>query len=222
MTISNKSQGNYVNLLKLKADKIFQNKNLNVVLNDDIWGEDTLLLRSGRYLNEDLINKLLNFGIKNINVNFVEKNEDVKEQEFVVNEFIKNQNVLIVEKNILNTAWFVRNLIDIGFSEGNILITGDYNFINQYFRVKKINFIFIGLPLYEKCIKCINKYSLLRHTHAFVIMESRDSLRKIENNYSSEVKFLRKPLSSKTFNALINRALSTNLLDFYTEETNVC
>lgn len=218
MTTSSKSQGSFVDLLKLKVDRIFQNEKLRIMLNDDIWENDTLILKSGRYLSEDLVNKLLNFGVKRVSVDFIEKKEEELNQDSLISEFVKSQNILIVEKNLLNTAWIVRNLIDIGFNEKNIFITSDHNSINHYFKVKKINFVFLGFSLYEKCMKSVNKYSMLKNTHAFVIMENKDSLRKIEKNYFSEVKFLRKPLGSKTFFSFVNRALNCNLLDFYTEE----
>ncbi len=219
MSINSTIKGNYVDLLKLKADKIYQNDNFKLILSDDIWGKGTLLLKSGRHLSEELINKLINFGIKNISVDFVKKSETEKES--LLKEFIKSQNALIVEKNILNSAWVVRNLVDIGFNEKNILVTGEPNLINHFLKLKKVNFIFVGFSLYEKCEKCVNKYSLLRDKHVYVIMESKDNLKKLEKNYSTNVKFLKKPLSAKEFNSLIIKALSANLLDFYTEEASV-
>jgi|GEM_PF-2301141 len=219
MNTINRPRNNYVDLVRLKADKIFQNRKLNMVLNDDIWGRNTLLVKSGGYLTEDLINKLLNFGIKSVNVNFVENNdENESAQDPIISQFIENQYVLIIEENLLNTAWLVRNLVDAGFSEKNIFITADYNSINRYFKIKKVNFIFVGMSLYEKCMKCVNKYSLLKGTYAYVIMENKDSARKIKSDYYSEVKFLKKPLNTRIFNNIINQALNYNLMEFYADK----
>ena len=216
--MNKKSTSNYVDLVKLKAEKLFQNKNLGIFLNDDIWENSTLLVKGGRYLTEDLINKLLNFGVKQVDVDFIEKNDGNRK---IINDFINNQNVLIIENNLLEASWLVRNLVDIGFKEGNIFVTADYNSINRYFRIKKINFIFTGFSLYEKCLKCVNKYSMLKNTHAFVTMEKKDSLRKIERDYNSDVKFLRKPLNAKLFKRSIINALNHNLLDSYVEEERI-
>ena len=210
---------NYVDLVKIKVDKIVKNRKLDIVLNDDIWGESTLLVKSGKYLTESLINKLLNFGVKQVRVNFVKSDEEMQDPDAI--EFIKNQCALILENNLLNTAWLVRNLVDIGFKEKNIFITAEPNYINRYFQIKKINFIFAGFSLYKQCLRSINKYSLLRNTHAFVIMGKNDSLRKIKNDYNSDVKFLKQPLSPNVFNFHVNTVLNDNLLDFYQEEVSI-
>ncbi|HSA07551.1 MAG TPA: hypothetical protein P5556_10280 [Candidatus Gastranaerophilales bacterium] len=220
MTEKNASMNNYVELVKLKTEKILQNNDLDIVLSDDIWGKSTLLVKSGGYLTEELINKLLNFGIKKVPVNFVEK-DNAHSETLLTKEFLKTQCVLILENNVLNSAWLVRNLVDTGFSQGNIFVTSDYNSINQYFKIKKINFIFTGMSLYEKCQRVLNKYSLLRSTHAFVIMEKQETARKIKQNFLSGVKFLKKPLNAKVFSFLLNNALQENLLNLYVEEVSV-
>jgi len=222
MALNTKSMNNYVDLIRLKAEKILQNKDFGITLNDDIWEQSTLLVKSGGYLTEDLINKLLNFGIKKVQVNFVKKEEEqtLEEQDFL-GDFVKTQNALILENNLLNASGLVKKLVDMGFNKSNIFITANHNSINKYFRAKKINFVFTGLPFYKKCARCVNKYSLLRNTHAFVLIERHDSMRKVENNYASDVKFLRKPVNFKFLKILINKALNYNLQDFYAEEADI-
>ncbi len=225
MSVKQKYIPNYVDLIKLKVDKLMQSRKLSIILNDDVWDKGTLIVKSGGYLTEELINKLINFGIKKVNVNFVEQSEEKPSESAiyrpVLKDFVKNQNVLIVDKNVLNTAWFVRNLVDMGFNQGNVFVTSDINSINQYFRAMSIDFLFVGFSLYENCPKCVNKYSMLKSTQVFVIMESKDSLRKMKTDYSSNIKFLRKPLGTKAFNVLVNKSLSANLVEYYTEEASV-
>ena len=224
MVVKNKSIKNYVDLIWLKAGKMLENEHLSIILDDDIWENDMLIVKSGRYLTEKLINKLLNFGIKKVNVNFedTESNENYKKNEnILINKFIKTQNVLVIENNFLNTGWLVKNLLTSNFNKNNIFVTSAYNSINKYFRSKKINFIFISCALYEKCQKCVDKYSLLKDTHVFVIMEKDDSARKIKNNYNSDIRFLIKPLSIKRFNFFIKQVLNLNLLNFYMDDAKI-
>lgn len=231
MANSNRVMTNYVDLIRLKAEKFLQNGKFGIMLNDDIWEDGTLLVKSGKYLTDSLLSKLINFGVKKVNVNFVEKEaemilleqEAVKnfEPEYVSNNFVKTQNVLIIENNLINASWIVRSLIDIGFSEGNIFVTANYNSINKYFKVKKINFMFIGLSLYEKCSKSFNKYSLLKNTHSFALIEKGDTVRKIKNNYACDVKFLMKPLGYKYFKTLISKAINENMHDVYLDEVEI-
>ncbi len=220
MSLNQGLMQNYVDLVKIKVEKNLNNRKPDMVLNDDIWGDSTLLVKSGRYLTESLINKLLNFGVKEVNVNFVKNDEEIIQNPDEI-EFIRSQCALILENNLLNTAWLVRNLVDMGFKEKNIFITAEPNYINRYFRIKKINFIIAGFSLYEQCLRSINKYSLLRNTHAFVIMGKNDSLRKIKNDYNSDVKFLRQPLNPNIFSFHVNAALNDNLLNSYQEEVGI-
>lgn len=220
---------NSINLLNINTDKVFRNKNLDLILNDDIWEKDILLIKKGKYLSEELIKKLINFGIREVNVNIAQKNveghETVLCQEDIENnkelkEFIQDQKALIVENNNFNKAWVSTKMIGMGFRKENLYITCSANSINQYFRSQKINFIFIGYSLYKNCIKCINKYSLLRNTHVFVFLEKKDIFN-IENNYNSRIKFLRRPLSRKTLYTYIYSALNFNFLEKVSEETDI-
>lgn len=215
---NDKYTGNHIDLLDLKTEKLLRGGNVNVVLQDDIWDRDTLLLRSGRYLTENLINKLINFGIRRVSVDFVEQDSPENVHENQLEEFTAGQCALIIENNMINASWLVRHLVDIGFSHKNIFITADYNAINQYFRVKKINFIFAGIDIYEKCTKCIDKYSRLRNIHAFVTIENVDSMRKIRTENNTSVNFFKKSLSAEVFKSGVKRAINANYLDLYAEE----
>ncbi|MFW5795228.1 MAG: hypothetical protein ACOCV1_07060, partial [Bacillota bacterium] len=192
----------YVDLMKLKSEKILLDNKLGVVLSNDVWENNALLIKSGGYLTEDLINRLLNFGVKKVNVNFVYKNQINSLNQ----DFIKNQQVIILEDNFFNIAWLKRNLIKMGFNHENILVTVNYHSLNKYFKDKKINFIFIGQSLYEKSARCINKYSMLKTTHSFVLIE-KEKTDAIKIGYKSKIKFLDSPLDLDNFTFLINQAL---------------
>lgn len=220
MLKNNKLARNHIDLIRLKAAKILQQQDINIVLEDDIWDKDTLILKSGGYLTENLINKLINFGIKKVSVNFSQKTKEQRDTGLYQN-FVKNQSVLVIENNLPNISWLTKSLIHSGLQRSNIFITDDYNSINKYFKNKKINFIFLSASFYEKCQKCIDKYSLLRNMHVFVLMEENDSARKLKNGYSSDIKFIIKPISTKKLKFFTNRALNQNFLDFCTEDTQI-
>ncbi len=220
MTVKTKSTRNYIDLISLKASKMLEKQNFDIILNDDIWDNNTLIVKSGGYLTDSLINKLINFGIEEVSVDFAEK--AVKPQDInLFKLFINDRNVLIVDNNLHQISWLVKNLVNYGFDKAGISITDNYNYINKIFRAKKISLIFTSSYFYEKCGKCIDKYSLLRNTHAFVIMEQNETARKLKSGYNSEVKFIRKPLNTEMLKFFINQPLGRSFLDFYTEESSI-
>ncbi len=208
-------------LLKLKADKLIEIKENGLLLKEDIWEKGTLVLKSGVYLTEELINKLLRFGIKRVNVdleNFSEKNALSEFPESMTKKYIASQSALIVEKNIIDAGLMIKYLIDIGFKGGNIFITKEPNFINRYFGAKKINFLFIDGGLYPKCARCVQKYTSLRNLHAFVLLNSADFNEFKKMSKFSKINFLFRPVKENSFKRLVSHALDQNFLDFWTEE----
>ena len=207
-------------LIKLKTDKLIDGKEGGFFLKDDVWGKETLILRSGMYLTEEIITKLMNFGVKKVNVDFddlIVEEPDKEEQQKLLKHFTATQSVLIVEKNLINASTLVRQLVSNGFKEGNIFVTNNPNTINRYFRAKQINFLFIDEELYEICEKCVEKYSLLRNTHTFIIVNALN-LSEIKKVRISRIKFLQKSCSEEKSNNLILEALNQNFLDFCDEE----
>jgi hypothetical protein len=214
----------YVDLVSLKTQEKLNKNSLNLVIEDDVWEKDILIVKSGKYLNEELINKLLKFGIKKVRVNILEENQkrmEKEEESISLIEFIKTQSVLLVENDLSDAGWLVRNLIDSGFKGGNIFVTADANSINKYFKVKKMNFVFIESSLYEKCPKCISKYTLLKNIHTFILIDKNESRRKLIQDNISEIKFINKPFETEDFKNHINSALNQNLLDFYKDEVKI-
>jgi len=214
-----------VDLIKIKTDKLIESKEQGLLLKDDIWGKGTLILKSGVYLTEELINKLLKFGIKKVNVTFDDlavQEISIEEQNQLKKQFLNTQSVLIVDKNLINASLLVRQLIDNGFKEGNIFVTKESNKINKYFRAKQINFLFIDEDLYESCAKCVEKYTLLRNTHAFIMLNAMMvntlDLTEFKKAGISKIKFLLKPIMEEKLSRLVLDALNQNFLDFRNEE----
>jgi len=209
---------NYIDLISLKAANILEKQNLNIILNDDIWDKETLIIKSGGYLTESLITKLINFGIREVSVDFAPEEQDAAS---LLQDFTKTQSALIIADNLADLGWLDKNLIDAGFDKKNIFLTDNYNSINKFFRSRVINIIFISSVFYEKSHKCVDKYSLLRNTHAFVILEENESARKLKTGYNSHVKFLIKPLYAKRLKFFINQAVNQNFLDFHMDEAQI-
>ena len=205
---------NYVDLIALKAANILEKQEVEMILNDDVWDNNILLVKSGGYLTENLLNKLIQFGVKQVSVDINEADSEQEQGIDYLREFIATQNVLIVEDNLHQTLNLIKNLKELGFEKPNISVTANYNAINRFFRLKKINLIFINSYFYEKCAKCIDKYGLLRDTHAFVILEQNESARKLKISSNSQVKFLNKPLTKDLLKFFINQAMEHNLADY--------
>ncbi|MDD3012150.1 MAG: hypothetical protein PHC34_00415 [Candidatus Gastranaerophilales bacterium] len=105
---------NPVNLKRIRTEKMLEKYSL--VLKEDVWKKGLLLLRNGLYLSEEVIEKLINFGIHEINVHYYEDNfgEEEKYIEMLKRNFLKNQNVFIFDKNIKNSVYFANILIHTG------------------------------------------------------------------------------------------------------------
>lgn len=207
-------------LIKNKTDNIIKANESSVLLKDDIWGKDTLILKSGVYLTEEIINKLLKFGIKKVNVvldNMETENSTINEDIRYAKPVIANQNVLIVEKTMLNASMLVKKLLKTGFKEGNIFVTLETGSINKYFRTRHINFLFIDEDLYDSCQKCVEKFSLLRDTHAY-IMVNMEGILKFKRKGISEIEFITKPVVQEKLNLTVLTAINHHLSDFYAEE----
>ncbi len=220
MTLETGSLKESVDLLKIKTDKIIERKECGILLKDDIWGKGTLILKSGVYLTEDIINKLLRFGIKRVNVAVndpIIEETSTEDPYHLIKQFINTQSVLILEKNLINASPLVRLLIDNGFKEGNIFVTKEPSTINRYFRAKQMNFLFIEEDLYESCKKCVEKYSLLKNTHTFVLVNTKKSAESKKVGIS-RIKFLLKSIPEKKLSKLILEALDRNFLDFWDDE----
>lgn len=212
-----------VELIKMKTDKLIEGKECGFLLKDDIWGRGTLILKSGVYLTEEIISKLLNFGVKKVNIDFddlIIEETTIEEQNKLMKQFIRTQSVLIVEKNLINASLLVRQLIDNGFKEGNIFVTKKPATINSYFRAKQINFLFIEGDLYDSCAKCVEKYTLLKNTHTYIMVNALNITEFTEFKKAgiSRVKFLLKSYIEEKTNNLILDALNQNFLAFCNEE----
>lgn len=208
-----------VELIKLKTDRLIDRSNF--LLKEDIWENGTLIIKSGTYLTYEIINKLLMFGIKQVEASAEEiesqenyESYDYDDNEYSLKQFLLTQNVLIVEKNLINASLIAKLLIDRGFKSGNIFVTKEPSTINGYFRAKQFSFLFIDQNLYESSRKCVDKFSVLRNIHVFVLTDT-DNLLQFKVLDTSKIKFLYKPAIEEKIDKYVLKALHQNYLDFW-------
>jgi hypothetical protein len=215
--------------LLIEDEKFLNEQTAGYVLKDDIWDKGALLIKSGTYLTERIIRKLLNFGVKRVNISYEESSlsteidleshvNSIQFYNYSLKQFISSQSVLIVEKSLINASLLVRELIDMGFKDGNIFVTKEPSYINSYFRAKQINFLFIDKELHEKCTKCVEKYSYLRNTHVFLMAHPHDLIELYRNVSLGKIKFLLKDEIEDKLKMFVNQGLHQNYLDFWSEE----
>jgi len=196
----------------------YKNKK-GIMLSDDIWGNGALLLRSGAYLTEEIISKLLRFGVKKVNVKVEEQNQEqeIEEQSAILADFLSVQKSLIIGNSQNMANYLTKSLVQCGFDRDNIYTTNDISSINNYFRACPINYIFIEGNFYKTCKKCVEKYSLLKNTHTFVISEITDAAEFRRNSFS-KIKILTKPLKENVLNSAVLEALDQNYEYYWNED----
>ena len=194
--------------LKIQAQNT--NVDFGIVLDDDILYNNILLLKKGTSLNDYLIDKLLNFGIKEafINVTYFDKSSDKTE----INDYelIKNQSVLIINKDLREISKILKILPKAGFKEQNIFATSNLEIIDRYIMKKNLFYIFIDHNFFnQQLVDTINQLNIKQYLNIFILeAETFTEISKLKeikvNNNFINVKILQKPLDSGYINALIN------------------
>jgi len=213
---------NPVNLKKIKNEKILEKYSL--VLKDDIWKRGLLLLRRGLYLSEEVIDKLINFGIYEINVHYYEDNckEEEKYIERLKRNFLKDQNVFIFDKNIKTPIYLANILIHTGYKRSNIFALSNSKLATKYFRNKKPDYLVIDYESNLENITDIVKEAY-SHTHIFLIVNDdtrkSDSFIKLRNDLKFfKINLISKPLSLGYFLRLISDCIDLDFSELLNNE----
>jgi len=200
------------------AEKTIRKSEKGVRITDDIWGNGAMLLRSGAYMTEEIISKLLKLGNKKTVITPQQVHErEIEEQSAILAEFLGNQSALFIGNSGNMFSYLTKNLIQCGFDRENIYSTNDISSINNYFRACQINYIFIDGDFYKACKKCIEKYSLLKNNHTFVIAEMQDAA-DFKRNSFSKIKIFTKPLKATFLNSAVLEALDQNYEYFWQQD----
>ncbi|EKE03733.1 MAG: hypothetical protein ACD_20C00157G0010 [uncultured bacterium] len=209
---------NPVNLKTLKTRFYDEFSNFTLVLRDDIWKRGTLILRGGKYLTEDVVDKLLKFGVNEVNIHLDEEDyeeEEHKAVEELKRNFIETQNILLIDRDFDDVGYIVKNLVNTGFNKAKIYASKDIRVINKYLEDKIPDYLFInydsGVEVY---IKAIREVEILRNTHIFLTasIDSELSIKELENIADSlDTKLLLKPVIAGHLRNLVNQTID---LDF--------
>lgn len=159
---------NPVDLKWLNLAKLSLSPRYYLVLDDDIWKNKTLLVKKGGKLNYDMIDKLINFGVKETKVKIVEK--DYADYDNL--NLIKNQSILIVQKDFKSISKHAKMLINAGFANQNIFASNSVNFLSKYLQNKSLCYVFIDYSLYGKKAINIIKNSIYNRTIDLYILNT--------------------------------------------------
>lgn len=212
-----------VSLKKIKNEKILSKYRL--ILKEDICKKGLLLLRSGFSLSEELIDKLINFGIFEISVFYQENNYEEEYLKVLKRNFLSSKNVYIIDKNLKNSSDLINILADIGFERKNIFTLASKKSACRLFNNKKPDYLIFDYETnsdnLDELLKNIDKSS-----HIFVFVEKNTKLLNSFNEFNNKLQTLDLHCIIKTispgyflsaiykcidsdFNALFNR----NILD---------
>lgn len=212
---------NPISLNKIKTDKILDKYSL--VLKNDIWKKGLLLLRSGLYLSEEVVDKLINFGIQEVNVHYYEDNcEEERYVEMLKRNMLKAENVFIFDKNIRNSVYLANILIHTGYKRGNIFTLTQAKYTGKYFKTKKPDYLVIDYESNSENFINILK-EVYSNTHIFLMVDEETknltSFKKLQNSLKAfKINLVSKPVSLGYFLKLINDCIDSDFSELLKNE----
>lgn len=166
---------NPVRLKTIKECKLFK---LNLTLKDDLWNKEILLLKSGKNLTEDIIDKLLNIGILEVNI-IVNENNFTKEEHDSINNlknnFTNKQTVFIFSKKLREASFIVKELINFAFKKNNLFVISDNKNLIKYFKIKNPSYIFLDNDFYNENSKILHHILLQRKNSHLILLKNKIS-----------------------------------------------
>lgn len=198
---------NPVNLKQIQSQgKI---SNLNLILKDDLWNKEILLLRNGKYLTENIINKLINMGILEVNIllnNDIYDNEELRAIKDLKNNFLRSKTVFVLTRELREVRPLLRGILNNGFRERNLFIINDNKNLEKYFKYKKPAYIFIDNEFYIENKSILNK--IINNNHVFLLIKND-----YKNINTEELEAAMLDLSAKIVSMPVNLNHLNHLLD---------
>jgi hypothetical protein len=223
MTISK----NLVNLCWLKFQSQNSTVDFKAILDEDVLQNNILLLRKGVSLNDYLINKLLNFGIKEVPVDITGMEKNYTKTEIVDNDLTKNQSVLIVHKELKEISKTLQIMSKAGFKEQNIFATSNIEIFERYVMKKNLLYVFMEHSFFnQELVDLVDKLISKQYINIFVLgTETLKEIAKLKeikvNNDFINIKILQKPLDSGYIKALINLCPSSKFKQLLDRSDNL-
>ena len=212
---------NPVSLQEIKSEKILAKYRL--ILKEDIWKKGLLLLRSGLFLSEELIDKLMNFGIFEINVLYQDNGYEEEYMKVLKRNFLSSKNVYIIDPDLKNAVYWTNILADIGYKIKNIYTLTNAKYAASCFKDKNPDYLIIDYESNsEDIIDILEKVN--KHTHIFIIVDknSRTSnkFNELENNVKLlEIHYITKSISPGYFLNSIYKCIDYDFSELFNKKT---
>jgi hypothetical protein len=219
---------NPVNLKELKDSCTFENSDF--ILKDDIWLKGILLIRSGKYLTESIIDKLMNFGIYEVNIHLnraVDYTEESNATRELKENYMKTQSILIIDKDFNEIKRLEKTLVNIGFKEKNIQEATNIRVLTRYFQNKPPDYLFINGHYWgiKNYLSYIRSSKTLKNMHIFLLSDEFELQKPEINAENFNARLIHKPVIEEQLKNLVIKHVDedfSNLLknDIYIMNNN--
>lgn len=168
-----------------------------LILKDDLYKDNTLLLKKGSVLNNYIINKLHKFGVKYATC--------INEENEITTQILTEYEVLIINNNQFKNIRTREVLKHAGYENENILFLNSCeNILLKKNLLKDIKFIFIDYALYNKDF--LNELYLIKNNKIKIFITDVPEInnkRFLHNSDFQDIVFLQRPLANNYINALL-------------------
>jgi hypothetical protein len=168
----------------------------NYLTDHDIYKDDTLLLKKGSFIDNNIVAKLQNFGI------FIDENEP-KEQE--QNALTKNSlSILVADSNEFSCVKTKKILESSILKNGKIIQVSNKSLLKTVILNNNFNFIFIDYEMFDE--ETLNEIFLRAKEKTYIFITNSSRKRLFAKKYNSEqikINFLYRTIEKDYINALI-------------------
>lgn len=164
-----------------------------IILTENLYYRDVLIIKSGAFLDETLIYKLLNFGFKKVSIVLPEAKPQTTDFENLSilqlkKQLLKTQKCLIADKNAYHINELIAVLTASYINEDNIIAVNNSLPVKKLILEKQPKFVFIDLNLYPKHgLKVIKEISKHATGHVFLTALADESKVELINKLKLEV-----------------------------------
>jgi hypothetical protein len=176
---------NPVPLYNLLRQDVKQALEDSIILSEDLYYKDTLLIKAGSFLDDQTIYRLLNFGIKRVKVLLPENK--TKKTPFenlsiiqLKKEYLKEQKCIVADRDIHFINELISGLKSSYIEEANIFAVNNSIPVKKLIQDKNPKYIFVDLNLYPdhglKLIKTLKDISYANVYLTAMIDQSKSNL----------------------------------------------
>jgi len=222
---------NPVPLYNLLRKDVREALDKQVILTENLYYRDVLIIKSGAFLDETLIFKLLNFGFKRVNILLPDSKSVPGDFENVSilqlkKQLLKQEKCLIADKNAYHINELISVLTASYINENNILAVNNSMPVKKMILEKQPKLVFIDLNLYPKhglkVIKEISKHSIGKVFLTALVDGSKvELINKLKSEVDAcEAQLLLKPISASNLRNILLDCISNNDVKKYLARLN--